>query len=173
MSILQACYGKPTRLAISLLLLLFTAEELLEDVNVNGKSMNGAPNKNALDPKRIQIIKTLCLDRVAPELLSKTWKQCVDAIHKKLYNLRNNLILNSFEFQANSPARTASTTYRAPFSNLQTPSSAIQTPSSAIQTPSNDNSSSISGFDDLLMAAEIEREKVLEHELPPSTQVRD
>jgi hypothetical protein len=96
MNILQECKYKPRRLATSLLILLFSKEELLEDVNVNGKVMNGAPSKKALDPKRMQIIKTFCLDGIISEMSNKVWKACTDAIHKKLYINRNNLKENIF-----------------------------------------------------------------------------
>jgi hypothetical protein len=102
MNILQECKYKPRRLATSLLILLFSKEELLEDVNVNGKVMNGAPSKKALDPKRMQIIKTFCLDGIISEMSNKVWKACTDAIHKKLYINRNNLKENIFNLLSSS-----------------------------------------------------------------------
>ena len=58
MTVLQTCLDKPeTRLATSLLALLFKKEELLEEVNVNGKAINRSTPKDALDPQKIEIIK--------------------------------------------------------------------------------------------------------------------
>jgi len=61
MSVLHNCKGNSKRLATSLLVMLFTREEL-KDVNVNGKGMNGQPGKKELDPERNEIIKMFCLD---------------------------------------------------------------------------------------------------------------
>jgi hypothetical protein len=191
MSILQTNKGKPTCLATSLLLMLFSESELLEDVNVNGKSMNGTPNKNALDPKRIQIIKTFCLDRISDEISNAVWKRCVNAIHKKLYNMRLNLKENSFAYhtqssairkpfsllQTSSPAsQTSSPALQTSSSALQTSSPALQTSSSALQTssPASQTSSNYqlpiySGFDALLEAAYAD-EQFSDSEYPASTQ---
>ncbi len=79
-----------TNCATSLLLTLFTPEELKKDANINGKSQNGGPPKDKLNEEKVEVIKRYSLDRLPPGTNAENgWKECIAAIHKLQYEIRN------------------------------------------------------------------------------------
>ena len=84
-----------THCATLLLLEFFDHDELKkEDVNVTGNSFNGK-QKNKLDEEKMEIIKQHCIDRLPQGVNAEDgWKECIKAMHKVLYDLRNGRIKN-------------------------------------------------------------------------------
>ena len=68
--------------ATNLLLHLFDISELTQNVNVNGRVMNGKTAKNALDEKRINIIRQIVEEKA--EYDEQVWPSCVNAMNKKI-----------------------------------------------------------------------------------------
>lgn len=68
--------------ATNLLLHLFDIAELTQNVNVNGRVMNGKTAKNALDEKRINIIRQIVEEKA--EYDEQVWPSCVNAMNKKI-----------------------------------------------------------------------------------------
>ncbi len=78
-----------TTRAVMLLNRLFTRAELSNPAyNVYGKSMNGSGPKKPLDPSKINLIRSLMLERVPLENKLDCWRRCVSAIHKRMFDLR-------------------------------------------------------------------------------------
>ena len=68
--------------ATNLLLHLFDISELTQNVNVNGRVMNGKTAKNPLDEKRINIIRQIVEEKA--EYDEQVWPSCVNAMNKKI-----------------------------------------------------------------------------------------
>ena len=83
-------HSKPVEFAKSLMLKLFTMDELtVENVNVEGrKGVRSKEPAVGLSPRRVAELRRHCLDNVAINMRESIWKECRKACNNRMWHLK-------------------------------------------------------------------------------------